>query len=600
MKWLLGALGVFVLVVAATGLWAQQRGLFDEAFYERSPFEATRWSEDLASVDVHIGDTWYRLASIAGHTADDVIISSQRRYGEDWQKRIDEDLPMVLLRMGWWPGDAVDVEVVDLASGETLPMRDLPLTVENRVQVRAGRRAEEDARLLAAMSNPVPRSLAIATLNDYQEYLDEAFAYAHANNVDYAAALDSLRASLGAQTTGNALGLAVQQVMARFIDGHAGVSGFAYPPGALPFAIDAVQGGYAAFRPDRSAFIHPDHPYVVALDGVPIGGWLEAASAWVVQGSPQYQAYGALRHLRRVNHLRTVLGLPLADSLAVTLADLSGASRRTLAMPVQPNEQRAVRFPQRESQVLDGNIGYLRLEQMNEDAVENVETWMPQFEQTDGLIIDVRGNTGGSRDALRALFPYFMADTDPPHVANAAQYRLSDDLDDDHLQNRYMHRATSKAWSADERAAIEAFAQAFQPEWMPPQADFSAWHYLVLSHDTAPHAYTYTAPVVILMDEKCFSATDIFLSAFKGWRDVTLMGQPSGGGSARSRTYTLEPVPLMVRMATMASFQRDGTLYDGRGIQPDIVLQSRVTDLIQRGTDTLIDAALAHLAEGAV
>ena len=29
--------------------------------------------------------------------------------------------------------------------------------------------------------------------------------------------------------------------------------------------------------------------------------------------------------------------------------------------------------------------------------------------------------------------------------------------------------------------------------------------------------YDYTEPVVILMDERCFSATDIFLGSFKGW-----------------------------------------------------------------------------------
>jgi len=587
------------MLVAAAGLVAQQHGMFNEAFYERSPFEATRWSEDPASVEVHIGGTWYQLAGIAGHTANDLIATSQRRYGEDWQKRIDEDLPMVLLRMGWWPGDAVEVKVVDLASGEAVTMPDIPLTAENREQVRRARRDEEDARLLAAMSNPVPRSLAIATLNDYQNYLDEQFAYAHANDFDYAARLDSLRATLGDSVTGNALGLEVQQVMASFIDGHAGVSGFAYPPGALPFAIDVAQGGYVAFRPDRSAFIHPDRPYVVALDGVPIGRWLEAARPWVVQGSPQYQAYGALRHLRRVNHLRTVLGLPIADSLTVTLADFPRTSQQTLTLPVQPAEQRASRFPQRESQVLEGNIGYLRLAQMNEEAVENVEVWMPQFEQTDGLIIDVRGNTGGSRQALRALFPYVMTPDDPPHVANAAQYRLSETFDEDHLERRYMYRADSKQWSTAERAAIDAFADTFQPEWMPPQDQFSAWHYLVLTAETKPRPYFYNAPVVILMDEKCFSATDIFVSAFKGWRDVTLMGQPSGGGSARSWTYTLEPLPLMVRMGSMASFQRDGTLYDGRGIQPDILLEPTATDMLVGGTDTMLNAALDHLGKAA-
>ncbi|GAB5521768.1 MAG: hypothetical protein RhofKO_40190 [Rhodothermales bacterium] len=587
--------GVLLILLAGGAFWAQQRGLFEEAFYERSPFEAIRWTEMPEGIEVQVDDTWYALTTIEGRTTDHLIATSKRWYGERWQKRIDEDLPQVLLRMGWWPSDTVDLTLRHLESGEAVMMDDVAMTAENRVRIRAGRYEQEVAQLRERMQQPMPRNAMLLTLDAFETHLDERFAYAQANDFDYKAALNRIRTDVGEDLSGNDLGLLLQGVMAGFIDGHAGVRGFAYAEGALPFAIDVAEGGYVAFHADRSAFIDVTHPYVTALDEVPMDVWMEAGMPLVARGSSQYRQYGALRMLRRFNHLRAQLNLPLADSVRVTLANAAQTSEHTIMLPVVTQEQRAVRFPQRGSQLFDGNIGYLRLASMNDEAVEEIETWMPQFEQTDGLIIDVRGNTGGSRAALRALFPYVMTETDAPYVANAAKYRLNDAFDKDHLERRYMYRADSPAWNAAEREAIETFAQTFDPEWRPPEAQFSDWHYLVLTHKTTSRSFIYTAPIVILLDEKCFSATDIFLSAFKGWRNVTLVGQPSGGGSARTQDYRLDPIPLTVRMASMASFQRDGRFYDGHGIQPDVLLTPVPTDMLADGTDTFLDAALMRL-----
>ena len=93
-----------------------------------------------------------------------------------------------------------------------------------------------------------------------------------------------------------------------------------------------------------------------------------------------------------------------------------------------------------------------------------------------------------------------------------------------------------------------------------------------------------------------FSASDIFLGAFKGWRNVTLVGTPSGGGSGRYQSYRLENSKLEIRLSSMASFRPDGRLYDGNGIQPDIYVEPIPTDFIGK-TDFMLEKAIELFKE---
>jgi len=53
---------------------------------------------------------------------------------------------------------------------------------------------------------------------------------------------------------------------------------------------------------------------------------------------------------------------------------------------------------------LDGEIGYLRLGRMSDEAVDLIRESMEGFREAMGLIVDVRGNGGGSRYALAGTF----------------------------------------------------------------------------------------------------------------------------------------------------------------------------------------------------
>ena len=135
-----------------------------------------------------------------------------------------------------------------------------------------------------------------------------------------------------------------------------------------------------------------------------------------------------------------------------------------------------------------------------------------------------------------------------------------------------MYRAGAKEWTEQERQEIAAFAKTFKQMWELSKGQFSDWHYMALTRFDGPDVYNYKMPVVVLMNAKCFSATDIFLAGLKGVKNVTLLGTPGGGGSARLQHVPLGETPFILRIGSMASFQADGRLFDGNGVSPDVVI----------------------------
>jgi len=441
-------------------------------------------------------------------------------------------------------------------------------------------------------------------LDQLEWYLERRYSYLKMKGVDYRAALDTIRSSLGDGIPTGALALQIHKFLMLFGDGHTVVRSLRdcfIPVGYAPFLVTESAGRLVAFKVDRSAFLDADHHYLESMDGIPVERWLEAARETVARGSPQYVRQRSVRNLRYVQYLRRELGLKESDAVQVELASEDEKSRRTLELKL------AIKFPRygigaaRASEVLPGNVGYLRMPAIMYHTAEfqaDLMAIMDRLKETRALIIDVRENGGGSRAPLLTLFPFFAGPDDPPRIANVAAYRLHEgdrrDKKEGYLEDRYVFPLTSRRWSGAERAVLESFAKTFRPEWSPPEDEFSAWHYLVLGRSEDTRYYHYDRPVIILMSTTNYSACDIFLGAFKGWKNVTLMGTPSGGGSGRYRTYRLHNSLIAVNLSSMASFRPNGKLYDGNGIQPDIIAEPIATDFIGE-TDPVLDAALERL-----
>ncbi len=565
-----------------------------------SPFRGMR--EVAAGIEVQIADdTWWSLQSIAGVDTPTLQREAIRLCGDRAWRRMNEDLPALLAAMGVKVGEAVDLVVQDLATGERRELPAVPMTKENRERLRAANRgAQRPAEL------PEPRA-AKATLTAenvrddlaaLRSLLDRQFAYRELRRVDLDALLRDAAKELGAGAVSTAdFTRVVDRVLRAFGDGHSRVDGGAPRPDAFaPFLVQEAEGGHVVFQPDRRAFVDADRPFLVAIDGVPLARWLDAARARGTQGSAAMQAREAERGLRDVVTLRADLGLRAQRSVAITVRGPGGAREITLDLVRSRPTYGA--WPNTSTRRLDGDLGYLRIDSMQDDKafLAGLDAAMQSFRDTKGLVIDVRGNGGGTRDALRTLAPYFLPAKGAPVVGNVAAVLLDrgQAAAPDALADRGLYPLDWSGWSDEQRAAIRTFARTWKPSWKLPAGKFSPWHFLVLDRTDNANAFVYDKKVVVLIDRACFSATDVFAAALGALPNVTLVGEATSGGSGRARGHVLPASGLRLQLSTMASFRPDGVLFEGNGVAPDVEQPTAPGDLIGAG-DTVLARAVALL-----
>jgi hypothetical protein len=318
--------------------------------------------------------------------------------------------------------------------------------------------------------------------------------------------------------------------------------------------------------------------------------------------SPQWHRRGALEMLTFVTYLRGELGLPQAPELTLSLESEDGKSRTERKVAVQDRPGRRLEFPRGSTRRI-GDIGYLRLSQMtsSERVLSDIDEAMGKFRDTRGLIIDVRGNLGGTKSILHTVFPYFMKPGDPMRILEMTCYRLPRPLPQPNpagFAGSSMSGQTvgSAHWKTDaERRQVADFIRAWKPAWAPPAGKFSEWHALGLDAKANPDAYYYDKPVIVLQDSATFSAGDIFVGALEDHPNVTQMGTATGGGNSQMESYRLPGSGVTLVMGWSAKYRPNGQLYDGVGIPPDVELPATARDLVGE-TDTVLDAALRRLS----
>lgn len=636
MRALRPCLAVVLLLPVAIFAFAQDE---PKEYEKLAPFEAVRWNE--GAVEVDLGGIKYELLEIQDLPVAKVLDYCREHYKPEWRKAFEEDLVEVLSKMKKPPEDTVKVKLRRLEDGSErvfeqvmLSESNLEMVVKNRQVVPAGapgaapaeaeagpaKRIERahsgkiDKRYKALAARIAPRSdvgKQIVPVKKAEEDLDELewhlanrYAYLTTRGVDYQAALDTVRAGLGDGIPRGALAVQIHHLLTLFGDGQSGVSldlRDDLPAGYLPFAVGEIGGGkLVAIDTEAGGFLDLDHPVLNKLDGIEIDKWLDTAKPISAGGSPQAVRRSCVENLKYVNHLRGVLNLPPRETVAAEVASEDGKQGRTVEVKLAGEPPRPPWPREAPGRTLGGNVGYLRIASMTEDQrfLQTLHETMAAVRQTAGLVIDVRNNNGGSRAILRELFPYFLAPDESPRIVNVAVHRLADgeaaDEAEGFLQDRWMYPLTSGALPPAEREAAAKLAESFKPQWLPPAGQFSAWHFMVLSPRQGGPYYHYDKPVVVLTNAGSSNATDVFAGAFKGRKDVTLMGTATGGGASRVRTLRLAHSTITLKLASMASFQPDGKLYDGRGIEPDVEACPEPSDLIGR-TDTVLDGAVQKL-----
>ena len=419
-------------------------------------------------------------------------------------------------------------------------------------------------------------------------------------------AIKAVRDALPDEVAVADLAVAVQKLIQEIGDAHAKVNDFEryLPAGFSPFALGLEGRRYFAYWPGTRTLLDEAFPYVQAMDGVPLTRWFQCAGdlGGGYFGSASSRLLRSLSLLRFVQFMRAEMGLPTDGEIALVLVAGDGRQTKTVRVPVSSRLEPADKpfaLP-RESRMLDGNIGYLRIHSQADTALTaGIPGWMARFADTEALIVDARQCGGGTRDNLMALFPYLMATDDPPYIANVCKLRIPEgeqgafepigQLD---VWDKKVPYSQDAAVAPALREAVATFLQTFVPQWTVPPHPFTDWYFMALQPSAS--ARHYTRPVLVLVDWGVGSAGDVFASSFKGWRNVTLAGLPTNGRSGNALPFVLPGSGLTVMISTMASFQKDGRLYEGMGVEPDVFLQPDLNDWLGR-SDTVLDRALGRL-----
>lgn len=213
-------------------------------------------------------------------------------------------------------------------------------------------------------------------------------------------------------------------------------------------------------------------------------------------------------------------------------------------------------------ELLAGNIGLLTLPSfryMWKDDAELLSLYKDKIMPTDGLIVDIRENTGGNSRIGDIYMQLIATDTIPQGEWLTPKYQAA-------------YAAWGKPWECD---TIQR--QPVMPFWMMT--------------DEIPR---YDKPVVLLVSGMTFSAAENFTALFRNARRGKIIGTPTGGSTGQPMTVDLG-WGYYGRICTRNEKLADGTEFIGKGIQPDIVIEE--TESVFAGKDNVIEAALKELKQ---
>lgn len=240
---------------------------------------------------------------------------------------------------------------------------------------------------------------------------------------------------------------------------------------------------------------------------------------------------------------------PLLRGLAgrqvlLTLRGTDGAQRPVIVTPVPARRDAALRYGDWEQGRAErtlargaGRIGYLHLKAMTGDDIGDFAREFYAQVNREGLIIDVRGNTGGNIDSW------------------------------------IIEKLLRRNW---------AWWQSRSPAGAPPYGNMQE---------------SFRGHLVVLLDEFTYSDGETFAAGVQQLKLGTLIGKRSAGAGVwlSDRNRLLDNG--LVRAAESGQFLPDGRwLIEGRGVSPDIEVDNPPRATFEGG-DAQLDAAIAHLLQ---
>jgi len=448
-----------------------------------------------------------------------------------------------------------------------------------------------------AIPKQLSRQQAIHDIEELQYYLKDRASYLTRNNIDIIAELSNLIPTLPETINTQAFAGLLHEKVLKMGDCHYKMSPspiFSQKGGNLPFKLARTELGWVAIEARGGDLLHDDYPLVKEINGIPLAKLKNQASRYVNACSKQMVDTSTLSVMQY--YFPMVLAnfsTRTKNEVNVTLGRKHDEARFIITLPFSKKQVRHSKIKYAQSHLLPENIGYLRINTMNK-YLDGVHQAMRDFKNTDGLIIDIRNNGGGTYDILDAIYGYFLPVGDLGKIINIAAVKKSTAFKANHLDSRKTYALDSEQWNENQREMIEAFSGSFSSQWSFPRQNYREWLYKIV--EPQAQQYHYTKPVIVLTNADSASASDGFANAFSLLSQVTLMGEATAGMSGSRRPVTLKHSKLTLNLSSMASFRPNGKLFEGNGVEVDIKQLPTVSDYIYH-EDSVLKSAHNILAQ---
>jgi hypothetical protein len=232
-------------------------------------------------------------------------------------------------------------------------------------------------------------------------------------------------------------------------------------------------------------------------------------------------------------------------------ATFATGSRSVDPMFRRPLVEREVRVAPAGKQVLAGRtadgIGYLLVGAWTNDVdPEVVGGAITELADTKAMVIDVRPNSGGDERLAQQVAAWFVRGT---HTYAKNRFRTG--------------------------AGKDAFGPVLERQ--------------ITGHGENRH---YDRPIAVLTSRYVMSSNESFVKMLRCAPDCVVVGQPTFGSSGNPRPHELGN-GVTVLVPSWQDMRADGTLLEGEGLAPDVVVECTAKDL--ETNDPILAKALALL-----
>ncbi|SEA60742.1 S41 family peptidase [Psychroflexus halocasei] len=473
-----------------------------------------------------------------------------------------------------------------------------------------------------SFSQSISKEQALEDIDEFIALLETESSYYQLSDFDFEARYTQIRDNIQKKDSVRIdfLAYEFEKIIAETIDRHANIrfkksknKSSNTPDLYFPFVVSSLNGKVVVLREKKSKneyqFVKKKYPYLKSINGILIDDFLEKYAYRRKLSPKQAQLTDALLDLKRTGKLYQKQDEEIPEKIDLVLT--KGQKDFEMKLPLSREKHDwfhlgSLRYHKEMKtffrdknfdlsqldQWLTDSIAYLAIPAMqsyrrNTKLEAYLKNTIEKSRNAKALIVDLRGNGGGTREILNTLSAYFVQPEQSPWVANVAHVRSDQRLNEDmsSMRGRFLFNYDSEFLSDDDREAIDAFSKNFEAKYNFDKKKFSSPFYMVLNSGEKP----FKTPVYLLVNEESFSAASVFTSAFKGLPNVKVAGVTTNGSSGRSVRFYLKNSNIRVKLSTMLSFQRNGKTLDGNGTQPDVLIERREAQVLGQKDTQLED-----------